>query len=149
MSSRTYYRGSSNNNNNLIGYAKITVNYWNSDTLAKWLDDIDFDELVERYDEGFDSINKEPTYYFNIREDWKINLLDNLADFIDIKMAEKIIYEMGIRHVMRIVKQHDYWGDNMPDLTEDTGIRQVIYCLLDYIIEINDGYVEINEDEYP
>lgn len=122
-----------------ISYNKNTVDDWNSETFANWIDSIDLDVFVERYAEGLDSENN-----------WKGFVVEKITDTIDIQMAKKIINEIGIRRIVRIVKKLETWADDddEPDVSTDAGFENIIWHLAYEVIEINEDDDE-DEDEYP
>jgi hypothetical protein len=120
--------------NTVISYNKNTVDDWNSETFANWIDNMDLDVFVERYAEGLDSENN-----------WKGFVVEKITDTIGIQMAKKIIYEIGIRRIVRIVKKLETWADDdEPDVSTDAGFKNIIWHLAYEVIEINE-----DEDEYP
>lgn len=147
---RMYYR-SNGNNTKIVDYDDELVLKWDSDTFSKWIDSIDFDAEMTWDDSDYiwagNGSGDEAVYYFNISEDWKHTLIDRLVMDIDIHKVEKMINEIGIRHVMWIVNRCDYFQDEKPDFETDMGFRKVLYCILDYIIGIGD-FEEIDEDAW-
>ena len=132
------------------------MNTTGSETFDTWLADKDWKDELNVNDSGYydrkmaEFYGREREWVFNISEEWKHTLVDRLATEIDIDVAEKIIGEVGIRKVMKIVNDSGYYDiGGLPELWEDKGIRQVFYHLLDDTLNINDEYyTEITKEEY-
>ena len=143
---RQYYVGKTTE---IVEYDDELVLRWDSDTFSKWIESIDFNAELEYDDRDFiwgnDGVGSD--YHITISEDWKQTLLNRLVMEIDIHKVERMINEIGVRQVMWIVNRSDFFQDEKPDFETDMGFRQVLYCILDYIIGIGD-FEEIDEEAW-
>jgi hypothetical protein len=102
--------------------------YWNDDNNQVWVWDMD--------------------------EDWRHKLIDNLVCGIDIDYIEEMIADIGFRKCCKIADDIGFCEDmTLEDLSTDMGMRKLFYCVLcehlDCVADLDgDGYTQIKEQEW-
>lgn len=107
--------------------------------LVKWVDDnvISFQHYPKEH-------ICETIYGYTMPDGWRHKLIDELATNEDIGNIERYIGEFGLRRAWKMVKDSDYFYDNLPDISTDLGFRQIFYVMLDEIIQLGDNVKQVD-----
>lgn len=113
--------------------------------VRSFMDNLDLEEYIEIVAGGavfkYDDVSG-----YHLPDGWKFDMVDSIVEDIYIDDIEKYIGEIGIRECCKIIKDSDMFGDELPDLSTDLGLKQVFYCILYNAIEMNSYYEEVDEE---
>jgi hypothetical protein len=118
----------------------------------RWLYKLDLDYLIDdienmEYDCKEDDDN---TIGYNMPENWRHLLIDDLCGSPSIDDVEIFLGELGFRKAFRLANECGCYeeDDYKEALTTDGGLRRLFYAVLDALILVNDEVEEVEEDEY-
>lgn len=147
---RMYYKSETTN---VMDFLKIEIFDNKCGAFERFAGEIDLMREVEKDDSELEMtkywIDGKELWVVSIDEEWKHNLFGRLV-CIDINLIENIIGDVGIRRAFKIVDECGINDDSMTleELSSDIGMRKIFYCILDQQLGINDGFDEIDEDEW-
>ena len=146
---RMYYKSETTN---AVDFLKIEVFDNKCGAFERFAGEIDLMREVEKDDTELEMgkywIDDKELWVVSIDEDWKHNLFERLV-CIDINLIENIIGDVGIRRAFKIVSDCGFIDDmTLEELSSDIGMRRIFYCILDQQLGIDDGFDEIDEDEW-
>jgi hypothetical protein len=82
---------------------------------------------------------------YAMKDGWKSDLVNELIENIDVNDCEKFIGNYGIRLACSIMLNYN---DELPNLTTDKAIKQLMFFILYDAIIIDSEVEEIERDEY-
>lgn len=116
----------------------------------RWLYDLDLDtDFVDRIGE-IDGNEDGGKIGYNMPENWRHLMLDQLACVPTIDEVEIFLGELGIRKAFKLADECGYYEeeDYKEALTTDGGLRRLFYAVLDALILTNDELDEIEIGQY-
>lgn len=113
--------------------------------VRSFMDNLDLEGYLKNV-EGVSVAKYDDVSGYHLPDGWKFDMVDSIVENIYIDDIEKYIGEIGIRECCKIIKDSDIFGDELPDLSTDLGLKQVLYCILYHAIQTNSYYEEVSEE---
>ena len=142
-----------NEEGHLLSMNLKTLRSVRSTDLGKYLVELmrdDLNRIVIDYSvNGFQDelIGDEIWIGYAMKDGWKFELINHLVENINVDNCDKFIGNYGIRKACKVMLNNGF-GDELPDLTTDSGIQQLMFHILYDIIIIDSEVKKIERDEY-
>ena len=85
---------------------------------------------------------------YEMPNNWKMSMIDDIINDETLEDMEKYINEIGIDKATKIVMECPYYDDELPDITDEVGLKHFFLLMMYEIIGIGEGIQQVEKEEF-